>query len=680
MKANNSVGSALHNLMANRPLKTSRILAVYLLLLISLTTWAMLTLMTHGLERDLSHHHIETNSANAINLGQQIERFINTRRLQLQAQANSAVVKQTVMQPERNKGLVSDYFENHLVIGQQYAQTLFDFKGDVIFSNAQSLSSPHLSSQYIEAHYKKGNISSDFKALYQGKKDYQLSLDPAGQYWQLALPVRYENSVEGLLVSYLPLAEMTKALNLEQLLDVHLSVRDEAGTRVDWGPAPTESWHNITTMLKGIKLGYALDMSSMQDSFDSARKRLILSALLIALLGIGLAMALGNWFFVRPIEKLKDFAMALSAGEGAGEGTGPDPHLEHSKRITLEIQALSDQITEMAKQIQQRERALIASNQTLKNNQDSLVHAEKMAGLGQVTAGVAHEINNPTGFVMNNLSMLEEYHGYLKGIISHMRTLLSRLEDQPEELSPAQVGALQALNQQISKDDLDFVINDLDCITSESIAGAERVRDITQALKGYAYSGEHSANVDLNDSLDATLKMLWNELKYHCKVEKDYGELPLVECMGGQINQVFMNLMVNAGHAMEGKQGLLTLRTRQRGDVVEVTIQDNGSGIKAEHLKRIFEPFFTTKAIGQGTGLGMSICYDIIKKHGGNIRVDSTEGEGTCFTVSLPIAPQNSGASDKPASTPSTAPSGTSSGTPSGTASVTSTTQENSLK
>lgn len=622
MNANNSVGSALHNLMANRPIKTSRILAVYLLLLISLTTWAMLTLMTHGLERDLSQHHIETNSANAINLGQQIERFINTRRLQLQAQASNAVVKQTVMQPARNKGLVSDYFEHQLIIGQQYPQTLFDFKGEPIYSSAEQLAALH------QPH----NISSHYQALYQGQKDYQLGLDQAGQYWQLALPVRYQSSVEGLLLTYIPLAEMTQALNLEPLLDVHLSVRDEAGTRLDWGPVPTEDSHEIATALQGIKLSYALDMSSMLHSFDSARKDLILSALLIALLGAGLAMALGNWFFVRPIEKLKDFAMALSAGA--------DPHLEHSKRITLEIQALSDQITEMAKQIQQRERALIASNQTLKNNQDSLVHAEKMAGLGQVTAGVAHEINNPTGFVMNNLSMLEQYHDYLKGIISHMRTLISSLEDQPEELSPAQAGALQALNKQISKDDLDFVINDLDCITSESIAGAERVRDITQALKGYAYSGEHSANVDLNDSLDATLKMLWNELKYHCKVEKDYGELPLVECMGGQINQVFMNLMVNAGHAMEGKQGLLTLRTRQRDDMVEIAIQDNGSGIKAEHLKRIFEPFFTTKAIGQGTGLGMSICYDIIKKHGGSIEVDSTEGQGTCFTVSLPIAPK----------------------------------------
>jgi len=132
--------------------------------------------------------------------------------------------------------------------------------------------------------------------------------------------------------------------------------------------------------------------------------------------------------------------------------------------------------------------------------------------------------------------------------------------------------------------------------------------------------------------------MVWNELKYNSKVEKDLGMLPLVDCMGGQINQVFMNLFVNASHAMEGSQGVLSIKTEQQDAHIVVTISDTGHGIKPEHLNHIFEPFFTTKAVGQGTGLGMSICYDIIKKHGGEIEVKSTVGMGTTFTITLPIA------------------------------------------
>jgi len=264
----------------------------------------------------------------------------------------------------------------------------------------------------------------------------------------------------------------------------------------------------------------------------------------------------------------------------------------------------------------------------LKQTQMQILQQEKMASIGQLAAGVAHEINNPMGFITSNLGTLSKYQEKLFDYQQQLEGLLSQAEN--AELNQQMAAARKTLK-------IEYLREDIVDLLKESKEGAERVREIVQNLKGFSRvdQAEH-AEVDLNDCLDKTLSIAWNEIKYKAQVQKNYASLPLVACFPQQLNQVFLNLLVNAAQAIEG-MGLIQVSTRVVGERVEVEFEDNGVGIPPENLKKIFEPFFTTKEVGKGTGLGMSISYEIIKKHGGDLRVTSVVGKGTSFVVDLPI-------------------------------------------
>jgi signal transduction histidine kinase len=524
------------------------------------------------------------------------------------------------MQPNQSIGLVRDFLDSQTILGNNYPQTIYDFKGALIFDTA--------SEQFPEHQFKSvdDQLSRRLSRLLNGSQSLFIEITPDSAFWEITLPIMYGQSIEGVLLTYIPIDEMVSILKLDNTLDVAIRATTSNGKTLSWGANNEQNWQAVQAPQNTIKMAYAIDMSSVEDSFKDARNRLAISMLVIAALSIGLAIFVGRWFFVRPMEELQQFASALSEGSNHS--------LTNRKSMTIEIQQLSDQIREMAKKISHREKSLIRANETLKNNQDTLVHAEKMAGLGQVTAGVAHEINNPIAFIMNNLTVLTEYHALLIQLLNELLALRDKL---PENAKYALGTELTAIEETLSREDLDFVLNDLACLTDESLEGSRRVRDITLALKGYSYAGESSSKIDITEGIESTLKMVWNELKYNCSIQKNFAVLPKVECIGSQINQVFMNLFVNAAHAMEDKSGALTITTSCNDESVIVEVKDNGCGIRENNLKHIFEPFFTTKAVGEGTGLGMSICYDIIKKHHGSISVDSELGVGSAFTITLPI-------------------------------------------
>ncbi|MBL0224526.1 MAG: PAS domain S-box protein [Geobacteraceae bacterium] len=261
--------------------------------------------------------------------------------------------------------------------------------------------------------------------------------------------------------------------------------------------------------------------------------------------------------------------------------------------------------------------------------QSQAFQQEKLASIGQLAAGVAHEINNPMGFISSNLTTMGKYMQRLREFEMAVIEAVQQKGDQE---------TLEALNKARSEMKIDFILNDLHTLLDESQDGAQRVRAIVQDLKSFAHEDEALCKpFSINDCLDSTLNMARNEIKYVADVERDYDPaLPLLNCYPQKLNQVFMNLLVNAAHAVEG-HGTIRVRTfSEDGDIV-VTICDNGRGIAPENLTRIFEPFFTTKEVGKGTGLGLSISYDIIKKHGGEITVESKVGTGTTFTIRLPL-------------------------------------------
>lgn len=281
------------------------------------------------------------------------------------------------------------------------------------------------------------------------------------------------------------------------------------------------------------------------------------------------------------------------------------------------------------RELERRHDELERTYKRLAGAQEQLLQSEKMASIGQLAAGVAHEINNPIGYVHSNLGTLREYVASLFAMIEAYGTAIA---------SPDPAAHRDELRAQREKLDIDFILGDLPQLLDESREGIERVTRIVQDLKEFSHVGRNETMrpADLVKGLESTLNIVWNDLKYKAKVEKIYGDMPAVECHASEINQVFMNLLINAGQAI-AERGVITLACGVDGEEAWVSVADTGCGIPEETLGRIFDPFYTTKPIGRGTGLGLAISYRIVEKHHGRIEVESTVGQGTTFRVVLPV-------------------------------------------
>ena len=297
---------------------------------------------------------------------------------------------------------------------------------------------------------------------------------------------------------------------------------------------------------------------------------------------------------------------------------------------------------QMEARLRERTQALEVANATLEaekeqqrilirklsDMQGQLLQSEKMASIGLLAAGVAHEINNPLAFISANFGALERDARDILRLINAFEGV--------EGLLPGDARApVACMKQDIGLDDIRM---DLDDLFKESREGLQRVKHIVQNLKDFSRpGGTQKEMADLEQGLDSTLNVAWNEIKYKADVVKEYAGIPALYCLPSQINQVFLNLLINAAHAIDGK-GTIVVRTGFDDKAVWVEVEDNGSGIAPEHLEHIFEPFFTTKPVGKGTGLGLSIVYGIVQSHQGKIDVKSVVGRGTTFRVTLPQA------------------------------------------
>jgi len=268
----------------------------------------------------------------------------------------------------------------------------------------------------------------------------------------------------------------------------------------------------------------------------------------------------------------------------------------------------------------------------LKSAQSQLVQSEKMASIGQLAAGVAHEINNPLGYVNSNLNSLKEYVNDLSCYIDEIDSFMIDIHEEKHAKEE-----LPNLSKDLkNKHDIEFILSDTKELVSECVFGMEKVKKIVQGLKNFSHAGEEKKQkTDINQCIDETIRIVWNELKYHCEIVKDFGEIPETYCYPSQLNQVFMNLLINASHAIK-ENGLITISTTCIDNIIFIKFQDNGSGIDKEHLSQLFDPFFTTKPVGEGTGLGLSISFGIIENHQGKIEIESEVGVGTLFTIQIP--------------------------------------------
>jgi len=272
----------------------------------------------------------------------------------------------------------------------------------------------------------------------------------------------------------------------------------------------------------------------------------------------------------------------------------------------------------------------IKIREDLAQAQLQLMQAEKMASLGQLAAGIAHEINNPVGFVNSNLGTLRKYADNILQFYQEIQRLLN--QNGYENLYKSFVKSEKSLK-------IDFILRDIFPVIDESLEGTSRVKHIVQDLKNFSHIDiKRMTAYDINNCILSTINILSNEIKHKVTIEKELGELPQVVCFPQQINQVILNLLMNGIQAVE-KDGVIKIRTFKEYDSVAIEISDNGCGIPKSNLNKIFDPFFTTKEVGKGTGLGLHIVYGIVHRHGGSIEVKSKVGQGTVFTVHLPLKP-----------------------------------------
>jgi signal transduction histidine kinase len=351
--------------------------------------------------------------------------------------------------------------------------------------------------------------------------------------------------------------------------------------------------------------------------------------------------------FMTALTNVSDKITAFAAG-GVDYVTKPLQIEEVQARISTHLalrgmqKQLGAQNLRLQQEIRVREQAeqsltesyekLKVSSRKLEELYEQLLQAEKMASIGQLAAGVAHEINNPIGFVHANLQMLREY---VEGLL-HMVDIYERAES-ALTADPALLAEIRLAKESV---DLAFIRNDLKSLLNESLDGVQRVRGIVQDLRDFSHVGEaERQTAALHPGIDSTLNIVAAEIRKKAQVLKEYGIIPEIECVPAQLNQVFLNLLMNALQAID-RDGLIVIRTGHEGEWVWVEIQDNGCGIPRENIGRIFDPFFTTKPVGQGTGLGLSVSWGIVSQHGGRIDVRSEPGEGSVFRVWLPVKRQ----------------------------------------
>jgi signal transduction histidine kinase len=404
-----------------------------------------------------------------------------------------------------------------------------------------------------------------------------------------------------------------------------------------------------------VELG--ISTASIEDAIDDAQKRAGSIAGMEMLLVALFSFILGT-FLTKQLKTLTKGAKLISQGdldhqvEVKGRDEIADVAISFNTMIDAlkGIRAKRDQYqreletlnTELEERVQLRTEQLSKKNneletayEELKHTQAKLVHTEKLASLGQLAAGVAHEINNPIAFITSNLATLTEYVAAYQSLIEHYDEYV---EHSSELVTRSDLKDLKQKIEAIkSKENLEYINDDIESLLTETIVGTNRVSKIVAGLRDFSHTDNAELElVDMNECIESTLTIANNQVKYKCKVKKELSPLPLLACNKGKMNQVLLNFIINASQSIVN-EGTITIRSIPKENEVVIEISDDGEGIKKENIDKLFDPFFTTKPIGQGTGLGLSISHGIIEEHHGYITVESEVGVGTTFQVHLPV-------------------------------------------
>ncbi len=539
--------------------------------------------------------------------------FLDHHLILLKEQSQESLFVQGIMQPKRNIGKIKDYMSGLTLLGLKYDEALLDFEGNTLHTT----STTH--TNYKEFPWVKAILNEK-----QARSIRVLAIE--GKYfWCIAFPVIYNKHVEGVLLANIPIETILAGqIDVEVLDGLMIDVVQGSQTIAKFGKQAIGTKQTIQWQDAGVSFNFTVDEAYRNKALSDLVIQLGSYIILAIALTTLLAYLYGYRYFVKPILALSQLTSSLEKGHE------PDA-LEGDLRF-MEFANLFSQFNLMGEKVARRERALKESyeklsniNDELKQSESQLVQSEKMASIGVLAAGVAHEINNPIGFIRSNLEVLEDYFSDIEKYYHEFNDTLASEEDKENHKKLAK------------KYELEFLFDDTPPLIRSSISGVDRVSEIVKNLKTFARIDQvEKVLTDINEGLSATLNMVHNELKYNCKVHVDLQTLPRVHIFPGKLNQVFMNLLINAGQSITDKGDIFIRTFVEEGNIV-IEIEDTGGGIEPESIAQIFTPFYTSKPIGQGTGLGLSISHQIVEQHNGKIAVKSEVGKGSCFSVFIPI-------------------------------------------
>ncbi|NRA53993.1 MAG: two-component sensor histidine kinase [Gammaproteobacteria bacterium] len=539
--------------------------------------------------------------------------FLNQHMAVLKDQAAGPVIIQSLMQPEENRGIIIDHLASLTMLGQKYQQSLLDFSGDIVYITQSSLTGAWQQQAWVEL-------------ILAGQLNQHISVTQIdhAHYWLLAAPVAYNNQVEGIVITFIPIADIASHLSFANYSNnLGLSLLRNKQILLTVGEAIEGRKHNIQWPDTGISLQFTVNESAINNEVYEIVIELISLIVFSILVSTAIAYFYGSKLFVRPL-KLLSLATDNISQDNSYE------NLNEQLEIS-EFSNLFHNFNTMAKQVKSRETELRDSfvelskvHEDLRLSQAQVIQSEKLASLGVLSAGVAHEINNPISYIKCNLEVLQDYLEQVEQFINEISNHSSVDPDKFEQL--------------LVKYDIKYILSDVTQLTSSGIEGVERVATIVQGLKTFARKDLPDPQIiNINEGIEATLIVVENELKYVADIKIELGMLPDIEGYPGQINQVILNLLVNASQAIN-ERGEITIRSFVSGSHIVVEVEDTGMGMEKDQLDQIFTPFYTTKAPGQGTGLGLAISYSIIERHHGYISVRSEIDQGSCFSIYLPIS------------------------------------------
>jgi len=550
--------------------------------------------------------------------------FLDNRLTLLKEHSNFPIMVQTLMQPESNKGKIYDFMAGLRILGKNYRMSLLDFEGQLIHSTNPVLDINYKNNPWVK--WILNNEEIDEQSL---TKTSVIKINN-DYYFSIAVAIVYNNSIEGILTTEIPIQDINEGLNSDlRLQGISIEIIQNEQPLITFGEVTDGEQKSIFWPELNLSLRFTLDKSTINSTLHSLMIQISLIIIFAIFITSFLAYLYGYRYFVKPLLSLSNAAEELDKGEQY-QALTEDSKIKELSSLFLQFNHMVDQVKKRETDLKNSYAKLTQANDELKLSESQLVQSEKMASIGVLAAGVAHEINNPIGYVKSNLEVLSDY-------VDTLKEYEESISQDPILIDNSNSQYNNRKQELIEKHDITYLFQDIFPLIKSTIGGIDRVDEIVQSLKVFAREEQPDKSlIDINEGLDATLKIVWNELKYNCEVHVNLAKLPMTLAYPSKLNQVFMNLLINAGQSIEDK-GDIYIRSFVKDNKILIEIEDTGCGIAQDTLSQIFTPFYTSKPVGTGTGLGLSISHNIIKQHNGEISVISDLNKGSCFTVAIPL-------------------------------------------